>query len=491
MAQIDSIKEMQAKRMRQTEICERLNLDAKTVRKYMAQEDFSPVAPRHRCGPSKLDAYKPAIEAMLDHDAKHWRKQQHTAKRICERLQKEYGADVEYSLVQRYVKRRRLERQESTSGYNELVWDKGEAQVDFGEADFETNEGTQRKYYLVLSLPYSNAGFKQVFGGETAECVAEGLQAIFGHLGGCPRRLVFDNATGVGRKMEKSIRITDVFKRFKAHFGFELTFCNADAGHEKGNVENKVGYERRNDFVPVPYLEDLQDFNRKLLKEADQDFNRIHYKKERLICELLEEEKPSLLAMPRQRFAACRYVQLKTDGYGKFCLDSKHYYTVAPEYAFQDIIVRVGAYTVAPLNREGAPITEYTRKFGAARSDDTDYRTTIARLVKTPGAWRNSGLRNQLCSPLKTSMDQLDRAGLREVLRTMSVLWEEYGYDTAIAALEEAASAGRLDRANTTVLAMRIATLGLDVELPDGPDLKHYDQLLLHSIAEGHTYGNQ
>lgn len=488
MTQVDSIKEMQAKRMRQVEICERLNLDAKTVRKYMAQDNFSPEAPLQRCGPSKLDAYMTAIEEMLDHDTRHWRKQQHTAKRICERLQKEYGADVEYSLVQRYVKRRRLERQESHNGFNELVWPKGEAQADFGEADFETMEGTQRKYYLVMSFPYSNAGFKQVFDGETAECVAEGLQAIFNHIGGCPRRIIFDNATGVGRKIETGIRMAELFRRFKAHYGFELTFCNPNAGHEKGNVENKVGYERRNDFVPVPYIDNLQDFNQMLLQEAHKDFKRMHYKKERYIHELLEEDKSALLAMPRQRFEACRYVRVKTCGYGKFCLDNKHFYASAPEYAFQDIIVRIGAYTVAPLNREGTPITEYKRRFGAARSDETDYRTTIARLVKTPGAWRNSGLRNQLSDPLKTGMDQLDRAGLREVLRTMSVLWEEYGYETAIAALEEAANAGRLDRANTTVLATRIATLGLDVDLPDGPDLRQYDQLLLQSVMEGSAY---
>jgi transposase len=212
MTQIDCIKEMQAKRLKQSEICEKLDLDPKTVRKYMKHENYSPLPPAKRINPSKLEPYKPAIEDMLNHDDKYWHKQHHTAKRICDRLQQEYGADVEYSLVQRYVKRRRQERLSSRNGYNELVWAPGEAQVDFGQADFETPAGIGRKHYLVMSLPYSNAAFKQVFNGETAECVIEGLQAIFNHLGGCARRLVFDNAAGVGRKVENGIRMTELFR---------------------------------------------------------------------------------------------------------------------------------------------------------------------------------------------------------------------------------------------------------------------------------------
>ena len=490
MTQVDCIKEMQAKGMTLTEICERMGFDPKTVRKYMAQEDFSPKAPVKRELPSKLDPYKHIIEGILEEDQRHWRKQRHTANRICERLQKEYGADVEYSLVQRYVKRRRQERQESRTGFNELVWSPGESQVDFGEADFETPEGTSRKHYLVLSLPHSNAGFKQVFDGETAECVVEGLQAIIRHLGGCPRRLVFDNATGVGRRVEKGIRLADLFSRFKAQHGFELSFCNPDSGHEKGNVENKVGYERRNDFVPVPYLEDLQKFNRNLLRNAHRDFDRKHYRKGRLVSELLEEDRAALLALPTSPFEACRYVKVKTDGYGKFCLDGCHYYSSAPEFGTQELVVRVGAYTVAPLMSTGEPIAEHPREFGGSRTDITDYRTTIPQLLKTPGAWRNSGLRSQLGGRLLEEMDQQDPAGLRTTLRTMARLWETYGFDTAVSALEEAAGAGRMDESSPTVIAMRLATLGLDPETTTGPDLRLYDRLLLFPTKEVDRHGD-
>lgn len=479
MTQVDCIKEMQAKRLSFTDICTRTNLDPKTVRKYMAQEDFSPPAPSPKKHKSIIDEFKPAIEEMLDHDTRVWRKQHHTAARICKRLIQEYGAQIEYSTVQRYVKQRRQERKETRTGFNELKWDSGEAQVDFGEAEFETENGMQRHPYLVMSLPYSNAGFKQVFDGETAECVCEGLQAIFRHLGGCPRRLIFDNATGVGRRMEKGVRMAELFSRFKAHHGFEVTFCNPNSGNEKGNVENKVGYERRNDFVPVPYIGNIREFNCRLLDEAAKDFNREHYKKERLISELLVEDIASFMELPRSLFDACRYVKVKTDGYGKFCLDGCHHYSSAPEYAIQEIMVRIGAFSVAPLTREAIPISEHRREYGEARTDITDYRTTISQLVKTPGAWRNSGLRGVLTGRLRDEMDNQGPGELRATLRTMNNLWDVYGLETAISALEEAAAAGRLDRASSTVVAMRLATQGLFPTLPSGPDLAIYDRQLL------------
>ena len=65
----------------------------------------------------------------------------------------------------------------------ELVWEPGSAQVDFGEADFNVNGLCRRMKYLTVSFPYSNDGFTQVFDSETAECVCQGLRNIFEYIG--------------------------------------------------------------------------------------------------------------------------------------------------------------------------------------------------------------------------------------------------------------------------------------------------------------------
>ncbi len=119
-------------------------------------------------------------------------KQRHTAQRIHNRLVAECPEyDASYPLVQRYVRSLREARHQE--GTLELEWPPGEAQVDFGETDVYDADGEKKACkFLCVTFPYSNAGYKQLFRGETAECVVHGLRDIFHRIGGVPGRLVFD-----------------------------------------------------------------------------------------------------------------------------------------------------------------------------------------------------------------------------------------------------------------------------------------------------------
>ncbi len=477
MSQVEMIKDLQSKGLGPVAIAERLRIDRKTVSKYMANETFVQQKPvRKAVLPSKLDPFKPLIQQWLEEDRKNRYKQRHTAMRIHKRLIAECeDYDASYPLVQRYVKSLRdYHHQEGTL---ELDWQPGEAQVDFGEADFLDAGGEKRMYkFLCVSFPYSNAGYVQLFGGETAECVAHGLQDLFHRIGGVPTRLIFDNASGVDRRVSDNVRMAEVFLRFKAHYGFQITFCNPYAGHEKGNVENKVGYMRRNLFVPLPSVTDVQAFNQELLDRCETDWQREHYKKGVPIHLLFEDDKKAMLYLPTSPFAACRYTRVKTDGYGKFLVDGKHFYSSAPEWAGRELVVRIGAHTVEPLAPTGDPISTHIRMFGKQRTDSVDVRTTLSRLLHSPGAWRNSLIRKALPDRLREEMDALERPALKEALRTIQELTGRYDFDTALQAMEQAAELGRLTSANSIVLAARLATF--EPEPCSVVDLGVYDQML-------------
>lgn len=132
-------------------------------------------------------------------------------------------------------------------------------------------------------------------------------------FGGVPKRLVLDNATGAGRRIGETVRLTLLFQRFQSHFGFEVTFCNPASGHEKGNVKNKVGYVRRNYFVPLSSAPSLIGWNTELLQMCNLDNLREHYKKNVPICELFEADQQALLPLPRLSVEACHYEHLKTN----------------------------------------------------------------------------------------------------------------------------------------------------------------------------------
>ena len=127
-----------------------------------------------------LDPFKETITKWLDEDKKHWIKQHHTARRIYERLVSEKGYKGSYDTVQKYLHLVRNDTRQKA--VQELIWEPGSAEVDFGEADFNVDTKCVRKKYLTVSFPYSNDGYIQVFGGETAECVCQGLQDIFNYI---------------------------------------------------------------------------------------------------------------------------------------------------------------------------------------------------------------------------------------------------------------------------------------------------------------------
>lgn len=477
MSQINHIKDLNNCGYRISEISEKTGADPKTIRKYLSQDDFSPEPPVIQEKLSKLDPFKPVIQEWLEEDKKHWRKQHHTAQRVYERLTEEYGFTGSYSIVQRHLKKcRSIQMQKANL---ELIWDPGPAQVDFGEADFYEAGKPCRKKYLTVSFPYSNDGFSQVFGGETAECVCQGLLDIFEFIGGVPPLLIFDNATGVGRRIGESIHESELFSRFRAHYHFRVRFCNPYSGWEKGNVERKVDFNRSNLFVPVPHFTEIEKYNRKLLARHEKKAAELHYKKQVPIGELFEEDRKALLMLPPKRFHVCRYEWLKADGYGKVCMDGKHFYSTMPENANRKVLVGIHAHTIDILTESGQVITTHRRAFGEGRTDISDYSTTLAVLMKNAGAWGNSGLRRETPDTLRAYMDTQPKEKLKDCLRIMNELTNQYGFHAAASAMEMACARGNINICDASVLAARITGYGIYTPPEAGPSLEVYDKAFL------------
>jgi len=232
--------------------------DFETVKKYVEKEDFNHMIRPKQRRQGKLSPYRSIVTAWLINDKNAPHKQQHTAKRVFDRLKELYGDEFDASdrSDRKFVTEIRQELQISTDGFLPLLHPPGEAQADFGEAQFLENGITYDGYYLNISYPHSNGGHAQLFKSANQECLLEGKKAIFEHIGGVPTAIRFDNmSTAVKKVKEYGERdLTKGFLRFMMHYGFSSNFCNPNSGHEKGSVENKVGYHRRNLFVRFPNL---------------------------------------------------------------------------------------------------------------------------------------------------------------------------------------------------------------------------------------------
>ena len=97
---------------------------------------------------------------------------------------------MSYSTVRRYVKGWKDAHRGEGDGFLDQVGLPADMQVDFGQADFYVVGVRTRLHHLVCDFPFSNMGLAQVFPGETAECVCEGLMSVFRYIGGVPARIV-------------------------------------------------------------------------------------------------------------------------------------------------------------------------------------------------------------------------------------------------------------------------------------------------------------
>ena len=258
-----------------------------------------------------------------------------------------------------------------------------------------------------------------------------------------------------------------------------MSFCNPEAGHEKGHVENKVGYVRRNVFVPIPEVRDLESWNRELLGEAEKDFDRPHYKKGLTIRELWAEERRHLSPLPERPFAVERLEKVRTNGYGKFCLDGRHWYSSAPEHAEETLTVGLRAHTVVVYRPDGSVMAVHPRSFGGSRTDTADYTTSLETLLRRPRAWANSPFRAGLSETLRESLDALARPDLRRVLSALSDSISTFGQEVALESLEEAVRRQTVDAFSLQAISNRIAYDGLIAAPERGPDLATYDRTLL------------
>ena len=89
MSQINDIRDLRKNGYPISKIANLTGVDRKTIRKYIAQDDFSPKPPVAVPRTSIVTPYIDIITEWLEEDQKHWAKQHHTAKRIHERLKEE------------------------------------------------------------------------------------------------------------------------------------------------------------------------------------------------------------------------------------------------------------------------------------------------------------------------------------------------------------------------------------------------------------------
>ena len=332
-----------------------------------------------------LDPFVAVIDHWLDDDKTAPPKQRHTAHRIYERLVAEFGFQGGESTIRRYVRERRPSKRDV---FIPLDHDPAEAQVDWGEAMVYMNGHLTRANLFCLRLCYSQRFFLVAFPRQSREAFFAGHVASFEEIGGAPRTVTYDNLSTAVKKVLGGARREEQqeFVAFRSHYLFESNFCRPGEGHEKGLVENLVGYARRNFLVPVPHVTSFEQLNGLLAERCRADMAR-RLRGGKTVAEAWEEERRHLLPLPAHSWPCCLLRPAQVSGTCLVSFDGNRYSAPAI-YARRKVIVRASVDLVEIGFRDKV-IASHPRSYEHGQ-DILDPYHYLPVLLRKPRAFRQA-----------------------------------------------------------------------------------------------------
>jgi transposase len=316
----------------------RFGIDPRTVSKMMA---FSVPPGYVRSKPPvrpKLDAFIAIIDKILLDDKSQPKKQQHTSKRIFERLRDEHGFTGGITIVKDYVAGW---QQRSREMFVPLVHAPGHAQADFGEAIGIIGGVEQKLRYFAFDLPHSDANFVVAYPAETTEAFCDGHVQALAFFGGIPQSILYDNTKiAVARILGDGKRQrTRVFAELQSHYLFQDRFGRPAKGNDKGKVEGLVGFARRNFMVPIPVFATFEALNAHLANCCRKRMGERLRGHTETIGERLERDLAAMRRPLPPPYDACEKVATRVSSLS-LVRYRRNDYSVPTSFGHREVIVR-------------------------------------------------------------------------------------------------------------------------------------------------------
>jgi transposase len=347
------------------QIARELGISRNTVKRVVAKPKVTvPVYTRSKpLAYPVLGPYLKIIETWLQEDAKAPRKQQHTGKRIYNRLVEEYQFPGSYRRVLEVVAQYRQKPQEV---FLPLAFEPGEmAQVDWIEDLRVIIAGKPCKVQVLnLVLNYSGGVYCEAFPHARQEAFFQGHRHAFEYWGGVPNTLTYDNLKSAvttileGRNREENER----FVAFRSAYLFDSRFCNPARGNEKGRVENMVKFVQRNLFTPIPQINSLAELNQLLRQRCDVYLQQTQVRQVETVGARLEAEKPHFLPLPQFPPECCRIIPVKVSKTSLVQFETNRY-SVPSEYAHQTLWLKAFVDRVE-ITDQAITVATHTRLTG-------------------------------------------------------------------------------------------------------------------------------
>lgn len=421
-------------------IARELKMSRKTIRKAILDSEEPKYNLSRRKPTPVSDAILPIVKQWLEEEKNYPRKQRYTAKRIYNRLVEEHGYEGSDSTVRKLVAKL---RQESKETYIPLAFQPGtNAQCDWGTATVYLNEISTEVQLFCIRMTSSRKSFVMAFPHQRQEAFFEGHVHAFNWFGGVPITITYDNLkTAVLKVLQgKQRKEQDRFISLRSHYLFESIFCTPGRGNEKGQIENLVGYIKRNFLTPLPHVSSLEELNQMLLSQCEKySANHNVPGSQVTIDQAWEKEKNLLLPLPNRSFDCFSFSEVKANP-SQFIRYDNSYYSVPAAWAGRNLTLKAYVYRIEIYgNRQLIATHRRSYEPGEEVFSLDHYLDT---LTKKPGALEHAKpfQKANLPSVYYKYLEELKRRHPRperEFVRIL-LLHRTVGWDTLTKTLEEA-----------------------------------------------------
>lgn len=478
------------------EISAKVGINWRTAAKYANKGDWNKNTTKQNRRRPVMEPYADIVDIWIMEDMLKPRKERRTAVAIYNQLKSNHNFEGSGRTVRYYVSQRKKElRAAREEKFLELEHPPGQAQVDFGTTHVIWEQKLKEIKYLAFSFPYSNAGFCVPVPSENTQCFLHAINQVFDWIGGVPEHIRFDNLSAavisVGEGEQRVL--TETFTRFILHHRFKAEFCNKGKGNEKGNVENKVGYTRRNWLLPYPEVLSFEQLTKELYERALEDLNRPHYARGISMAELWEDDKKVLLPLPTVAFEPVEIDTARVNKFGKFTTCGE-VYNVPGAVVGETVLLKLWWDRVEVLDHSQKCLCSLPRQY-TLKTQPIDWKGYFNIYVKKPRGAKNSTMYRSLPVPVSNYLEEDNLSFYRERLSFIhSLLEEAFTMDLISQALEQAQKHQSADKSLIRHLLYQFVNKPLknlkETYTPDSvkqykPRINAYERLMPRTCKDG------
>jgi len=303
---------------------------------------------------SDCEAYRDTIESLVEKGL--------SSERIRHDLSTEYGAEVSYDSVNRFVKT--LEVDDAKRVYRMECEPGQEAQIDYGTLYLHIGENGRLKkvHVLIVTLSHSRKAYVEAVLSQSSESFLRSLENAFRHFGGVPETLCPDNLKAAVNKADwYEPELNPKLRDFATHYGTVILPSRPYTPTDKGKVEAGVKYVKNNALKGKDFGS-LAEVNEHLRWwTANVADKRIHGTTKRQVGTYFEaEEKASLKPLPANLFPC--YEEGRRSVHRDSYIEVKGaYYEVPAQYIGQQVWARWDSAMVRVFDHKMEKLATYTR----------------------------------------------------------------------------------------------------------------------------------